>query len=410
VRSCSRPTRRSSIGSDVLGQAPTRMAVVTPIMAPYRTPVFNALADRDEVDLLVLYQSEGSPIHEWEPRRDAAKFHHEVLPHAAAFGSGIRRVWVSRRLVGRLARFRPHVVVIGGYNQPVTWEILAARRFLGYEAWIWLESTAADSRKNGIVREAAKRSLVRWADGILVPGSASGNYAVSLGADPERVRLAPNAVDVGGLAAAAAAADRDAIRGLLGLVGTVFVYVGRIVREKGVFDLLEAFQETIASVNASGDECSLLVVGDGPQMGTFVEQVRARGISGVATVGFVQQEELPGLLAASDVMVFPTWSDPWGLVLNEAQACGLPAIATTVAGASSDLLGETGAGLLVRKRSPRELSRAMVELAMDESLRRSMAQAARETSRRFTPSACAAGFAEVGELARRWPRSERRSG
>ena len=378
-----------------------RVAVVTPVMAPYRTPAFNALAARGDVELLVLYQSETSPIHGWEPEQEAARFRFEVLPYVAAFGSGFRRVWLSRGVVRHLARFRPDVVVLGGANQPFTWEIFAARRVLGYQTWIWVESTAKDARSGGWVREIVKRALVRWADGILVPGRASRDYALSMGVDPDRVRFVPNAVDVQGFSASAAEAaqEREAIRERLGLEGTVFTFVGRMVREKGIFDLLEAFERSAETLRTSGEKCTLLVAGDGPDMEAFSERVRSRDIGGVVTVGFVQQTELPTLLAASDVLVFPTWSDAWGMILNEAQACGLPAIVSDVAGASADLLDGTGAGLLVPAHSPRGLAEAMTTLATDESLRSSMSQAARKISQRFTPEVCAAGFAEMAQLA-----------
>lgn len=386
-----------------------RLAIVTPVMAPYRTPVFNALADRGDVELLVIYQSAISPIHGWEPRPDAARFDFEVLSSIAEFGNGIRRTWLSRGLIRRLAGFRPHAVVAGGYNQPVAYEILAARRPLGYEAWIWLESTAGDARSEGWVREIVKRTVVRSADGILVPGCAARDYASALGADPRRVRVAPNAVDVDALssAAARAAPDREAIRKRLGLLGTVFVYVGRMVREKGVYDLLTAFRETTDTLRSSGEECSLLVVGDGQVMDHFRKRARSEGLERVVTVGFVQQEELPEMLVAADVMVLPTWSDPWGFVLNEAQACGLPAIATDVAGASPDLLEGTGAGLVVAPRAPCDLARAMIELARDEPRRRAMREAARNTARRFTPELCADGFAGIVQEAARSSRRGR---
>ena len=82
---------RDCRGVQQLGSAHglARMAVVTSVMAPYRTPVFNSLAARGDVDLLVLYQSEESPVHGWGPRRNHMRFRFVLLPHVAALGKGL---------------------------------------------------------------------------------------------------------------------------------------------------------------------------------------------------------------------------------------------------------------------------------------------------------------------------------
>jgi glycosyltransferase involved in cell wall biosynthesis len=372
-------------------------------MAPYRTPVFNAVNDIEGIDLLVLYQSEECPIHEWASCRDGIHFPFEVVPAVATLGSGTRRIWVTRGLTRRLRRFRPHAVVVGGCNQPVTYEMLAMQRVLGYEGWLWIESTLRDSRSWGRCREAVKRSAVRWADGVVVPGKAAREYALALGAEPDRIRLAPNAVDVEWLSSAAedARRRREAVRQRLGLDGVVFVCVGRMVEEKGVGDLVAAYRVVRERLQALGRGCSLLLVGSGPEVDRIQRNAGSAAEAGIVTLGFVQQVGIPEVLAASDVMVFPTWSDPWGLVVNEAQACGLPVVATSAAGAVDDLLVDTGAGIVVQPAEPAELAGAMIELALNDPQRHAMGEAARRVSLRFTPELCAEGFVAVARGSRR---------
>ncbi|MFA5786459.1 MAG: glycosyltransferase [Actinomycetota bacterium] len=372
-------------------------------MAPYRTPVFNAINDIEGVDLLVLYQSEECPIHEWASCRDGIRFPFEVLPAVATLGSGTRRLWITRGLTRRLWSFRPHAVVVGGCNQPVTYEMLAMRRVLGYEGWLWIESTLRDVRSWGRCREAVKRSAVRWADGVVVPGKAASEYVLTLGAEPDRIRLAPNAVDVGWLSSASkdARRRRDAVRQRSGLDGVVFVCVGRMVKEKGVGDLVAAYHMVRERLQALGRSCSLLLVGSGPEVDLLRENAASAAEAGIVTLGFVQQADIPELLSASDVMVFPTQSDPWGLVVNEAQACGLPVVATSVAGAVDDLLSSTEAGIVVPPAAPAALADAMIELALNDSQRHAMGEAARRVSLRFTPELCAEGFVAVARGSRR---------
>ena len=72
----------------------------------------------------------------------------------------------------------------------------------------------------------------------------------------------------------------------------------------------------------------------------------------VSVVGFVQKNALPAYYSLADVLVFPTQSDPWGLVVNEAMACGSPVIATDVAGCAADLLKDGWNGVVVPAERP----------------------------------------------------------
>ena len=123
--------------------------------------------------------------------------------------------------------------------------------------------------------------------------------------------------------------DREQLRRDLGLHGVTFVYVGRLWRDKGVGDLIDAYAKTRS---ASSAETSLLLVGDGPDEASLRARCAAEGVSDVVFAGFHQQEELAPYYAAADVFVFPTLGDPYGLVVDEAMACGLPVVSSTAAG------------------------------------------------------------------------------
>jgi glycosyltransferase involved in cell wall biosynthesis len=90
--------------------------------------------------------------------------------------------------------------------------------------------------------------------------------------------------------------------------------------------------------------------------------------------------------------VFPTFSDPWGLVVNEAMACGLPVIATSVAGCVADLVQDGKNGRVVAAGDVSALSTAMRETAEDEALRVLMGERSRELIRGFTAQTWAEGF------------------
>jgi glycosyltransferase involved in cell wall biosynthesis len=109
--------------------------------------------------------------------------------------------------------------------------------------------------------------------------------------------------------------------------------------------------------------------------------------------GFAQRENLAGLYALSETLVLPTHSDPWGLVVNEAMACGLPIIVSSVAGCSADLVEDGWNGYVVPPRDVEKLSVAIDTLVRHPELRQRMSGRSLERIRNYSPEACADGLA-----------------
>jgi glycosyltransferase involved in cell wall biosynthesis len=109
---------------------------------------------------------------------------------------------------------------------------------------------------------------------------------------------------------------------------------------KGFEELFQIYQRLVHSY----PEVSLLIVGDGPDRSTYEKRAHALNLSNVHFAGFIQMEELPQFLALADVFVFPTLHDPFGAVLSEAMAAGLPVVSSIYAAATRDLVedGVTG--------------------------------------------------------------------
>ncbi|MFI5104165.1 MAG: glycosyltransferase, partial [Terriglobales bacterium] len=170
------------------------------------------------------------------------------------------------------------------------------------------------------------------------------------------------------------------------------LYVGRFVGDKGVFDLLHAYaklpEETRRAVG-------LVLAGDGGEREELIRRSRLIHPGRVCFPGFVQRDQLAGFYALAEALVFPTHSDPWGLVVNEAIACGLPVIATEVAGSTADLVRDGVNGYVVAARQPEALSRAMEKLLHDPELRQRMGQMSLQTNSAFTPQGWAAGVARA---------------
>jgi glycosyltransferase involved in cell wall biosynthesis len=370
-----------------------RLTILTEIIAPYRIPVFNALAEREDVAPHVIFLAETDPsLRQWQVYRDEIRFSYEVLKsHRGRMGKF--NVLISRGVGAALEASRPDAILAGGYSDLAMWQAQRWARRRRIPFLLWSESNAMDARRKFWWVEAAKRKFICSCKGYIVPGSSAAAYLKSLGVAGDRIFVAPNAVDVERFAKAAGHARQDVgRRDRLGSPERYLLYVGRFVGDKGVFDLLHAYaklpEETRRAVG-------LVLAGDGGEREELIRRSRLIHPGRVCFPGFVQRDQLAGFYALAEALVFPTHSDPWGLVVNEAIACGLPVIATEVAGSTADLVRDGVNGYVVAARQPEALSRAMEKLLHDPKLRQRMGQMSLQTNSAFTPQGWAAGVARA---------------
>jgi glycosyltransferase involved in cell wall biosynthesis len=369
-----------------------RIALVSETMAPYRLPVFNALAEIPEVDLHVLFLSSiDAARHPWSIDRTGLRFSWEVLPHWRRRIAGYH-VLVNRGIGRALSRCFPDAVICGGYNYPASWSVLTWTRWHRVPLILWSESTGEDARRGHGVIEAIKRLFACACHGVVVPGRAARRYAQSLGVAAGHISEAPNAVDIDLFRAGAdRARDRSsALRASLGLPDRYFVFVGRFAPEKRVSVLLDAYALLDPDVRAG---VGLVLVGDGPLRAEFEQRVRTIQPGTVRFAGFVQTSDLAPYYALSIASVLPSASDVWGLVVNEAMACGTPAIVSAAVGCAPDLIEPGVSGYIVPPDDARSLASALHELAARPDLAGAMGARGLARIQRFSPAACAAGLA-----------------
>ena len=338
----------------------TRVALLTEIPAPYRIPLFNALAER--VDLRVLFLRKRHEGHLYDLHPEEMNFDWRVVPGVDVT---VRKHWLvlNASVARRLGR--ADAVILGGWNQPAFWEAMAWCLVRRVPLVIWAESTALDERSGR--HEPLKRLLLRSATGFIVPGTASREYLERLGVPAGRITVAPNAVDAAIFGSAARTRTNGPCR---------IIAVARLSPEKGLDVLIRA---------AAGLPAEVVVAGSGP------EEDRLRELAGpnVTFLGNVERDALPQLYADADIAVVPSRSDTWGMTLNEAALAGLPLVASTVVGGSRDLIEEGVNGFRVRPDDPDALRQTLHRLVENEALRRAAGARSRVIAARFTPEAWA---------------------
>jgi glycosyltransferase involved in cell wall biosynthesis len=332
-----------------------KLALLTEIPAPFRIPLWNALADR--VELRVLFLSERDPRRAYDLHEDEWRFDSRVLPGRSLLARG-RWLVFNRRLRAELRRFGPDALLIGGWNQPAFFQ--AARSGTPYV--LWVESTARDERRGRL--ESLKRRLLASAAGVLVPGMAARDYVVGLGVEPGRVAVAPNAFDL--------TAFTGAVERARGRHGPTVLTVARLSPEKDVATLLRA---------AEGLDAELVVVGDGPQG----VALREAAPPNARFAGQAPRDELPRWYANADVFALVSRSETWGMALSEAAAAGLPLVATDAVGGAWDLIEPGVNGYRVPVGDVEALREALSKALADEAWREHAGRRSRELAEQATP-------------------------
>ncbi len=387
-----------------------RLVLITEIIAPYRIPVFNALARRSELDLNVIFLAETDPtLRQWRVYTDEIRFSYQVLPSwrwRAAKGKNKDKLKVklkverkdkdslliNRGLSSALNKLSPQVIICGGYSYAASWLALWWARRHQVEFVLWSESNRSDSRNQRPWVEWLKSYFLKRCDRFVVPGKASFEYLRLLGSPPASILTAPNAVNNSWFAAQAenVRLHADEFRQKMKLPSRFILFVGRLVPEKGVFDLLAAYAKLESNLRS---EVGLVFAGDGVPRTELTNQASQITPGEVSFPGFAQREDLASLYALAEFLVLPTHSDPWGLVVNEAMACGLPIIVTDVAGCSADLVENGWNGYVVPCQHVEKLGAAIDSLVRQPELRQQMSLHSLERIRNYSPETCADGLA-----------------
>lgn len=156
-----------------------------------------------------------------------------------------------------------------------------------------------------------------------------------------------------------------------------FLYVGRLIERKGIEILVKAYQQYRRSVSKPWD---LWLAGTGP----FEEIIKNQ--PGIKCLGFVQPNQMPAVFKASTAFILPSYQEPWGVVVQEAAAAGLPLICSDACGAAVHLVRDQYNGFCFETGNSDHLSHCLKEIsALSLSEWNDMSRRSFELSQQYTP-------------------------
>lgn len=349
-----------------------RLAVFATHPIQYQCPLWRRLNDGGEIRPRVFFLSDFSARSyidrefgravEWTvPLLEG--YEYEVLQHerpTSSLAAG------PLELASRLRAFKPHACLLNGYVPLFYWHALLACRTLGVPAVLRTEATDADKRRPP-VREACRSLALRAFYGQIASFLAIGHNARShylrLGVPPDRIGMSPYCIDTDLFERQRLAAVRGPLRNAIGIPddAVVVLFSGKLIPKKDPGLILDA----LAPVpDVDGRAVHVIFMGDG-ELRAYLEH-RAAGLSGnrVHFLGFRNQEQMGEVYADSDMLVLPSsFSETWGLVVNEALQFGIPAILSDKVGCGPDLVDDGLTGRIFAAGDAAALRAAIVATA-----------------------------------------------
>lgn len=378
-----------------------RLAIVASHPVQYQSPLFRELAG--QLDLTVFYAHRATPEDQ------------------AAAGFGVSFDWDIDLFDGFESRFlrnasnRPGVSHFSGCDTPgigpelkrggygallvMGWHlkcyvqaIWAAKR-LGMAVMVRGDSQMSTPRAawKRVAKRAVYPAALRVFDAALYVGTRSRAYYEHYSYPGNRLFFSPHCVDNEWFASRATDAARRDLRAKWG-VGpetACILFAGKLLPLKRPLDLIAA----ASGLRPEMPDIAILVAGSGELEGAMAERARQEGIR-LVHLGFCNQSEMPGVYAAADVMVLPSEHETWGLVANEALACGKPVILSDACGAASDLTGGR-AGLSYPAGDIEALQAALSQMLLSPPDRLEIAQLAERCSLGAAAAGVSAALASI---------------
>ena len=384
-----------------------RLAIVATHPVQYYAPWFAHLVRHLRAELEIFYLWDFGVVPRHDPGFDLklqwdvdllAGYPHRFVPNVARnpgthHFSGLD----NPSLVCEIAEWKPDVVLLFGYRYLSHLRVILSRRLRKVPLLFRGDShLLAEPRRAWPLKRVALCSLFRRFSAFLPVGSANADYFLRHGVSAGRLFLTPHCIDNARFSAPVNEKAGLAWRRELGIPDSdrVVLFAGKFEHKKRPDLLLRAF------LDASPCHATLLFVGSGPL------ESELRGMAGghdsVRFAGFQNQQAMPRVHAAADLLVLPSEGpgETWGLVVNEACCAGRAVIVSNQVGCHGDLVRHRENGLVFQAGSLAGLREALLDALADDARLRTWGAASRRLIHDFSHDRATQGLQRALDFAR----------
>lgn len=355
-----------------------KVLYLTGIPAPYRVDLFNEMGKMMDLTVYFLGTSQSFRDKDWQSSH--IKNFKGIFLSEKEYNNSLN--------IKTLKELRKHrkeydLIVIHGYSNLS--QTLSLFYLYRTDSKVLIEVDGGLIRDESKIKYRLKRFILSKADGWLSTGQKTTEYLRYYGAKEDKIYLYPftSLYTSEILDTIPSKEEKDSFRKKLNMKGDyVVLSVGRVVPGKG-FDIL------IQSTDYYPDNTDLYIVG-----GEVTDELKPlmKERQNVHFIPFLRKEELEDYYYAADVFVFPTRSDVWGLVINEAFSKGLPVISSDQSVAAIEMLKK---GIVVPSEDIQAFGKETRALLLDEKQRTMLAEYALDISKEYTIEKSAVTHMEI---------------
>jgi glycosyltransferase involved in cell wall biosynthesis len=307
---------------------------------------------------------------------------------------------IRERLNEQMGRLQPDVIAVPGWFESVSLAAILWAREHGVPIVMMSETNRHDEQRR-FYKEWAKSQIITMCSAALVGGSSHASYMRELGMSRTCIADGYDVVDNDYFELGARTVRNEAStrRAESDLPESYFLASSRLIPRKNLLRLIEAWDNYRSRVG-NGNLWSLVIVGYGAEEHSLRAAIEQRGVaSWVKLLGFQPYDKLPVLYGLAGAFIHPALSEPWGLVVNEAMASGLPCLVSRTCGCAPDLVIDGETGFQFDPENIHQLADLMLRISSHHGPRLQLGEQAQKRIRQWSPARFGNSLAALAEAA-----------
>ena len=276
------------------------------------------------------------------------------LMFSGAYGA-VPKFQLLRNLFVSVWNSKSELILLPGFHRPEYWAMLLAAVLKGTKRAVFCDSTIYDQRQS-FAKGLLKRLFFFLCDGFFVYGKRARDYVIHYGAPRNKVFFRCQAAALPVEYSTELALHQRMTHAPCSEVPR-FLYVGRLSPEKALDVLFQAF----VIVHKNLPNSSLVLVGAGPQRQELEDLAKSLDIDDVVFfAGSMDADALAVEYTKASCLVLPSFSEPWGLVVNEALSWGCPVVVSHRCGCTPELVENQQTGLVFEAQNVDDLANNLI--------------------------------------------------
>jgi glycosyltransferase involved in cell wall biosynthesis len=381
-----------------------RITWVTRSFLDYRIPLYKALSSIEGVDFILISSLENHV----NPERCILKAKNALgdkfigLKGEVCIGkpylfdqisNSAKRIFWQPNLISEIKKTKPDIVITDAFNH---WTLpVFFLKFLKYDFKhiVCYERTKHTERNASRLKLKFISHIQRYINAVHCNGILCKEFLMSLKYPEEKLFTGNMIADKHTFIASNLTQTQEIserIRTKHNLNQIIYIYVGRLVKMKGLTELIEGWGD------ASIHDASLLIIGDGPQKEDLEQLILRKQIKNVVMLGLINYDNLPDYYNSANCFVIPTLEDNWSLVVSEAMACKLPIICSIYNGCFKELVKKSN-GWLFDPLDHNSVKNTLLESYKSRSDFQKMGEKSSELILEYTPEKIAKKIFETAK-------------